>query len=82
MLDFLWFLLSGIIVGLLATQINHGGRYGIAENVVIGIVGSLCGGFLFRLLEIAAFGTFGAIIMAFGGAIAFIASMRILLLQI
>jgi uncharacterized membrane protein YeaQ/YmgE (transglycosylase-associated protein family) len=75
-MDFLWFLIIGLIAGWLAGQIMRGGGYGIAGDIVVGIIGSLIGGFLFRLLGFTAYGTLGAIVVAAIGAIVFIASMR------
>lgn len=77
-MDILWLLLIGLIAGWLAGQIMGGGGYGIIGDIIVGIAGSLFGGFLFRLLGITAYGTLGNIVMAVIGAIVLIAALRML----
>jgi uncharacterized membrane protein YeaQ/YmgE (transglycosylase-associated protein family) len=50
MLQFIGFLIMGAIVGWLAGKIMSGHGYGIIWDVVLGIVGSFLGGFLFTLI--------------------------------
>ena len=77
-MEFLWFLFIGLIAGWLAGKIMQGGGYGIVGDILLGIVGSFIGGFLFRILGIAAYGTIGPIVMAVIGAIVLIAATRML----
>jgi uncharacterized membrane protein YeaQ/YmgE (transglycosylase-associated protein family) len=70
------FLLIGLIAGWLAGVVTRGSGYGIAADIVIGILGSLVGGFLFRLLGLGASGFLGSIIVAFFGAVVLILIMR------
>lgn len=77
-MELLWFLFIGLIAGWLAGKIMHGGGYGIVGNILLGIVGSFIGGFLFRILGIATYGTIGPIVMAVIGAIVLIAATRML----
>jgi len=44
------FLIMGAIVGWLAGKIMSGHGYGIIWDIVVGIVGSFLGGFVFSLL--------------------------------
>ncbi len=44
------FLIMGAIVGWLAGKIMSGHGYGIVWDIVVGIVGSFLGGFVFSLL--------------------------------
>jgi uncharacterized membrane protein YeaQ/YmgE (transglycosylase-associated protein family) len=46
-----------------------GGGFGLLGNIIIGIVGGVVGGFLFRLLAIAAGGLIGSIVTATVGAV-------------
>jgi uncharacterized membrane protein YeaQ/YmgE (transglycosylase-associated protein family) len=46
-----------------------GGGFGLLGNIVIGIVGGIVGGFLFRLLVITAGGLIGSIVTATVGAV-------------
>jgi uncharacterized membrane protein YeaQ/YmgE (transglycosylase-associated protein family) len=49
-MDFIWFILIGLIAGWLAGQLMKGGGYGVVGDIIVGIVGAVLGGFLFRTL--------------------------------
>jgi uncharacterized membrane protein YeaQ/YmgE (transglycosylase-associated protein family) len=70
-----WWLVVGLIAGLLASFIMRGG-YGIVGDIVIGIVGAFLGGFLASLLGIGAGGLLGTLIIAVIGACILIAILR------
>lgn len=70
-----WWLVVGLIVGLLASFIMRGG-YGIVGDIVIGIVGAFLGGFLASLVGIGSGGLLGTIIIAVIGACILIAILR------
>jgi uncharacterized membrane protein YeaQ/YmgE (transglycosylase-associated protein family) len=70
-----WWLVVGLVVGLLASFIMRGG-YGIVGDIVIGIVGAFLGGFLASLLGIGASGLLGTLIIAVIGACILIAILR------
>ena len=74
----LWFLLIGLCAGWLAGMIMKGGGYGLAGDLIIGVIGALLGGFLFAVLGIAAYGLLGRLVMAVVGAIVLIVLLRIL----
>jgi uncharacterized membrane protein YeaQ/YmgE (transglycosylase-associated protein family) len=46
----IWFLILGAIVGWLAGKIMSGHGYGIIWDIVLGILGSFVGGFVFSLI--------------------------------
>lgn len=69
MLDFLWFLLIGLAAGWLAGQIFKGSDFGLVGNLIVGVIGSILGGFLFRLVGLSAYGLLGSLICATVGAI-------------
>jgi uncharacterized membrane protein YeaQ/YmgE (transglycosylase-associated protein family) len=71
----LWWLVVGLVVGLLASVVMRGG-YGIVGDIVIGIVGAFLGGFLASLIGLGANGLVGTIIIAFLGACILIAVLR------
>jgi uncharacterized membrane protein YeaQ/YmgE (transglycosylase-associated protein family) len=52
-MEFIWFILIGLIAGWLAGQLMKGGGYGVVGDIVVGIVGALLGGFLFRTLGVS-----------------------------
>ena len=60
----------GAIAGWIAGLIMKGGGYGLITNIILGVLGSLVGGWLFDFLDIetgAGFG--GSLITAVAGAI-------------
>jgi uncharacterized membrane protein YeaQ/YmgE (transglycosylase-associated protein family) len=70
------FLLIGLVAGWLAGVVMRGSGYGVVADIIIGIFGSLIGGFLFHLLGLGASGFLGSIIVAFFGAVVLILIMR------
>jgi uncharacterized membrane protein YeaQ/YmgE (transglycosylase-associated protein family) len=64
----LWFVLIGLVAGWLAGLIIKGHGFGLGGNIVIGIIGALLGGYLFRWLHISVYGTVGTLLMAMVGA--------------
>jgi uncharacterized membrane protein YeaQ/YmgE (transglycosylase-associated protein family) len=51
MFDLIYFLVIGLAAGWLASQILKRQTAGVPENLIIGIVGAILGGFLFRVLR-------------------------------
>lgn len=65
-----WLLIGGV-AGWLAGLIVKGGGFGLVGNIVVGIIGSVIGGWLFDYFAITTGGgIFGAIIGATVGAVA------------
>ena len=67
--NWIWFILIGLAAGFLAGIVVKGHGFGIVGNIIVGIIGALLGGFLFRLLGLSATGKAGELICAFVGAI-------------
>jgi uncharacterized membrane protein YeaQ/YmgE (transglycosylase-associated protein family) len=63
-----WIIIGGI-AGWLAGKLMKGGGFGIVVNVLLGIVGSVIGGWLFGLAGITAGGIIGSLASATVGAI-------------
>lgn len=74
--DFVWFLLIGLLAGWLASQIMSGNNASLVTDLILGVIGALLGGFLFRLLNISTVGLLGNLITATVGAMILIALMR------
>ncbi len=55
-MEFVWFILIGLVAGWLAGQLVRGGGFGVIGDIVVGVVGALLGGFLFRLLGVSVSG--------------------------
>lgn len=69
----------GLIAGWLASAVVGGG-YGVIGDIVVGIVGSFVGGFIFRALHIHSpvGGLAGTILVAFVGAIVLLVLIRLI----
>jgi uncharacterized membrane protein YeaQ/YmgE (transglycosylase-associated protein family) len=74
----LW-LVVGLIAGWLASAVVGGG-FGVIGDIVVGVVGSFLGGFLFRALHVhAPFGGLpGTIFVAFCGAVVLLLLLRVI----
>jgi uncharacterized membrane protein YeaQ/YmgE (transglycosylase-associated protein family) len=76
--DIIWFLLIGLVAGWLAGKLVKGRGFGLVENMIIGVIGALIGGFLFPLVGVNVGGTFGQLIAATVGAIIFLYILKLL----
>jgi uncharacterized membrane protein YeaQ/YmgE (transglycosylase-associated protein family) len=68
-MDFLWFILIGLAAGWLAGQLSKGGSFGPVGNLIVGVIGALLGGFVFRVLGLTASGLIGSLVTATAGAL-------------
>ena len=68
-MNFLWYILIGIIAGFVAGKIIRGGGFGLIVNLIVGIVGGVLGGWVFGLLGIATTGIIGSLVTSVIGAI-------------
>jgi uncharacterized membrane protein YeaQ/YmgE (transglycosylase-associated protein family) len=71
-----WEILIGILAGFLAGKIMRGRGYGVLLDLLLGIVGSVVGGFVFGLLGIAAYSLIGQLVVATFGAVILIYLVR------
>jgi uncharacterized membrane protein YeaQ/YmgE (transglycosylase-associated protein family) len=77
-MDFVWFLLIGLLAGFLAGVIMKGGGFGLVGDLVLGVLGAILGGWLFGVLGISQDGSLiGALVTALVGAIVLIALVRV-----
>ncbi len=78
-MEFIWFIIVGLVAGWLAGMIMKGGGFGVVGDIVVGIVGALIGGWLFSAMGVSAGGgLLGAIIVALIGAIILIFLLRLI----
>ncbi len=79
-MDFLTWIIVGLIAGVLASVVMGGIGYGIIGDIIIGIVGAFVGGWLFaRMHWTAPFGGLpGTIFVAFVGAVLLLFIVRLL----
>lgn len=78
-MEFVWFIIIGLVAGWLAGVIMKGGGFGVVGDIVVGVLGALIGGWLFSKLGASAGGgLLGAIIVATIGAIVLIFLLRLI----
>ncbi len=77
--QFLWFVLIGLAAGWLAGQFMRGGGYGPVGDLVIGVIGALLGGFIFRTAGVyVGGGLFGSLLVATIGAVILLSLLRLI----
>jgi uncharacterized membrane protein YeaQ/YmgE (transglycosylase-associated protein family) len=70
--SFLTFLLIGAAAGWITGLITKGRGFGLAGNIIVGIIGAFLGGFCLGLLGISASGIIGQLIFAVLGSVLFV----------
>lgn len=68
-MNFIWFIIIGILAGFIAGKLMRGGGFGLFINLLLGIVGGILGGWVFGLLGIATTGILGSLITSVIGAV-------------
>jgi len=77
-MDIIWFLLIGLLAGWVAGQVMKGGSFGLAGDLILGVIGSFVGAFLFGVLGLGSNGApLGRLIIATVGAMVFITLLRL-----
>ncbi len=66
------YLLIGVVSGWLAGTITRGRGFGCFGNLIVGIIGAMLGGYVFRILDIHIWGSLGTIAMSVVGAVIFL----------
>ena len=76
-MNFLWFLLIGLVAGWLAGIVVRGGGMGLLGNLVVGVVGAFIGGTLFNFFGFASGGgLLGGLLVATVGAVVLLVLVR------
>lgn len=68
-MEFLLFILIGLVAGFLAGKIMKGAGFGVIINILLGIAGAFLGGWLLGMLGINWGGLFGQLLTSLIGAI-------------
>ena len=69
-MSFIYFIIIGGIAGWLAGKIMKGGGFGLVMNIVLGVIGSMVGGWVFNFLGLSTDGgTIGSLVTALVGAV-------------
>lgn len=74
----IWTIIIGILAGFLAGKVVKGHGMGVLVDLVVGIVGSILGGWLFSIVGLVAYGLIGRLFMAFVGAVVLLLLVRAL----
>jgi len=78
-MEFVWFILIGLAAGWVAGQLMKGGGFGVVGDIIVGVIGALLGGFLFRTLGVpAGGGLLGSLIVAIIGAVVLLFLLRLI----
>jgi len=77
--NFLWFLIIGLVAGWLAGVLMKGGGFGMVGDLVVGVIGAVLGGWLFGALGISAGGgLIGSLVVATIGAVVLLFLVRLI----
>jgi uncharacterized membrane protein YeaQ/YmgE (transglycosylase-associated protein family) len=72
----IWTIVIGILAGFIASKLVSGSGKGLLIDLILGIVGSVLGGWIFTLLGLGAYGLVGQLIMAVVGAVILLLIIR------
>lgn len=73
--NIIWTIVIGLVAGTLASQVVKGQRFGIAGNIVIGVLGAFLGSFVLKFISFA-ISIFATILSATFGAIILLALLK------
>jgi uncharacterized membrane protein YeaQ/YmgE (transglycosylase-associated protein family) len=76
--NLLLFLVVGVVAGFLAGKIMKGSGFGLVGDLVVGVVGSFIGAWLFGVLGISAGGIIGLLVAAIVGALLLLYLVRLI----
>lgn len=76
-MEFVVFLVIGVIAGWIASVLVAGEGSGMFSDVIIGAVGALVGGALYRFFDITLYGFWGSLGMATIGAVTFLLTIGV-----
>jgi len=68
-MDFIWFIVIGLLAGFIAGQIMKGRGFGFWGNLIVGLVGGVVGGFVLRLIGLRSVSLLGKLATSTGGAV-------------
>jgi uncharacterized membrane protein YeaQ/YmgE (transglycosylase-associated protein family) len=76
--NFIWFLVVGLVAGWLAGTLVKGGGFGLIGDLVVGVIGAFIGGYVFSAMGLSmGGGLLGSIIVATVGAVLLLFVIRL-----
>lgn len=72
----IWFLLIGLVAGWLAGQMTKGRGFGPVNNMIVGVMGAILGGFMLGVVGLGATNILGHLLTATVGAVVVLALMN------
>ncbi|WP_371374181.1 GlsB/YeaQ/YmgE family stress response membrane protein [Sporomusa aerivorans] len=72
----IWSLIIGAIAGWAAGQLTRGHGFGLAVDIIVGVVGAFIGRFALSFFGFAAYGTIAEIITSIIGAVILLGIIR------
>ncbi|MFV0469748.1 MAG: GlsB/YeaQ/YmgE family stress response membrane protein [Dysgonomonas sp.] len=67
-LGILWTIIIGVLAGAIAGWLMRGKGFGFIINLIVGLVGSIMGSFIYKLLGLGTSGVLGLLLMSVIGA--------------
>jgi uncharacterized membrane protein YeaQ/YmgE (transglycosylase-associated protein family) len=77
-MNFVLFILIGLIAGALAGRVVSGHGYGVLGDIVVGVIGAFLGGWIFTSLGIGGGGLLMSLLVAFIGAVVLLWLIRLI----
>jgi len=74
----IWTIVIGILAGFIASKLVSGSGKGLLMDLILGIVGSILGGWIFTMLGLGAYGLIGQLVMAVIGAVVLLLLIRLI----
>lgn len=68
----IWSIIIGVLAGAIAGWLMKGGGFGFLINLLVGLVGSVLGGWIYGMLGISSGGILGSLVMSIIGAVVLI----------
>lgn len=77
-MEVVWFLIIGLCAGWLAGHLTRRRGFGLAGNLIIGVIGAVLGGFVFDLLGFASRSLIASLITATVGSLLLLYALALL----
>jgi len=77
-MTWIWLILLGIVAGWLAGKLTRGSGFGLVGDLVVGIAGSVLGGWIFGLLGVGGSGLLYRLVAAVVGAVVLLWIIRLI----